>query len=197
MQLDFLFEHADGIGIYNPPTTLAGLPANQGWYRALSDFTTALLRPTEFQISVQSGANTEAGSAVIRMDRFLEPAFAAGLRVFDWPQGTGLRPPSGIFPFRLQSHADPSDLDDRTFAELDFRLDPATTLADFMLALRSTWPGVVDVPRTLSGNRDWRSTPKAAPSLEFLDDQETAAAVVAWDKLAGIPSGAMRLPSRT
>ncbi|HEY6563292.1 MAG TPA: hypothetical protein VIY86_02245, partial [Pirellulaceae bacterium] len=61
-------------------------PANQGWYRALSDFMESLSHKTQFQITVVDDTSSPSfqrgGGWMDRADRFVDPAFASGITQF-------------------------------------------------------------------------------------------------------------------
>lgn len=52
LQLDRMFEIADGIGLYNPPTAASTLPQNHAWWEALTEFIDYIHTPTQFTITV-------------------------------------------------------------------------------------------------------------------------------------------------
>lgn len=50
MQLDSMYEMADGIALWVPIGDIADLPQNRGWIEALSEFTSYLYSPTQFKV---------------------------------------------------------------------------------------------------------------------------------------------------
>ncbi len=83
VQLDYLYEHAEGIALYNPPTPSVTDPANQGWFRALSSFMDYLSHPTQFEVEILAVPDQHRSSSIIRMDRFTGPGFASGFARMD------------------------------------------------------------------------------------------------------------------
>ena len=64
MQLDWVFENADGVNIYNPPVFAATLQENQGWWEALTEFIDYIETPTQFTITVNSQNDMPTSSGI-------------------------------------------------------------------------------------------------------------------------------------
>ena len=187
-QLDTLFELADGITVWDHLFAQSGLPQNQGWFRALSDFMAYIRTPTEFQVTVNtlslSDGDIMRGDDIPRMNRFdgLTFAFASGTRGegVGFPGALRSGPTTGTHPGSGDQAASNTDQTVR------LREVAATDPGRFDLLRQSTNPRFASrlhPPLSMSARMEQMES-----SLQSLDSMKSAADGTTTDPIAGIYS---------
>ena len=120
MQLDLMFELADGIGLYNPPSTAATLPANHAWWEALTEFVEYIHSPTQFTITVLpvNDAPTSAG-----LPDLIQPPGVNHSVVNVWQYFTDAEQPSSQLTYSIQGTTVPDAFDQLSLTDGTLHID--------------------------------------------------------------------------